>query len=276
VIKGILFQPYIHFTNQKNVLHTIRYRYKNFLLQKLATAQNKQIKQLFILNDTRGVGSMNRRMQSVFRFLADPVQPGKTFIDPIRLSNIRDKFQLQADKKVLLLFGGIDKRKNVPTIIDAIRLLPEETKKNVQLLIAGKFHPDIKKEYSDYITANKNDFAISQFDGFVPDEERDALFTMADTIVMVYRNFYSSSGIMGHAMKYGKKVIVSDQGLMKNLADEYQPAMTADPTNAKKISIALQSLLNQKNNLGDSIAENFLRTHSPSNFSKSLLQTVEE
>ena len=264
-VKGILFQPYNHFkASIKDLL-------KKYLIQKTVFSLHPAIDTCFILNDKESVARMNKKIKNIFCFLPDPIDDAVPVVDPVTAGKITAKYRIEKGRKVLLLFGTIDERKNLINIIDAMRLFPDEAKTKFSLIIAGKFKAEVRDRYTQYIDRYKDELNIVYYDAFVSDQERAVIFQHCDVVLMPYANFYSSSGVLGHATHYGKRVIVSSLGLLKNIVTEYGMGIAVDPLSAKSIHRATHELL-----FGNECPEydnrKFVAEHSPAIFSKTLLK----
>lgn len=265
-VKGILFQPYVHYKNSTDKKGLLR----NYISQKYATALNSSIKKFFILNDKSTVRKMNKSIKHCFAYLPDPIEGKPIRSDAAVYNAIIEKFSLQAKKHSLLVFGMIDERKNITTIVDALRLLPDEIKKTVHLLIIGRLDKAVKDKYQNYVQQHKHEVSITLNDQFVSNDEVEALFTHCHMVLMPYINFYSSSGILGHAIRHQKNVIASKQGLVGRLVAEKNLGITVDPLDPHEIKDAIDQLLHHPEKYQYSITEH-LQEHSPENFAKTIL-----
>jgi glycosyltransferase involved in cell wall biosynthesis len=271
-VRGILFQPYSHF---KAKAGGINYFFKTFLknlvTQKIVFSFNSTIDKCFILNDKVNVARMNRRTKNVFHFLPDPLDNAAPIADAVLTEKFAAKYKIGTGKKTLLLFGQIDERKNLINIIDSIRLFPGDIKSSLRLVIAGKFNANVRERYMQYIDKYKGEIDIVYHDTPVVGGEREFVFEHCDLVLMVYKNFYSSSGVLGHAIRHGKRVIVSSLGLLKMIVTENGCGIAVDPMDAKSINQAANQML-FGNELLDYDNRKFVAEHSPVNFSKTLLK----
>ncbi len=264
-VKGILFQPYSHFkATSKTFL-------KNYLIQKTVFSFHPAIEACFILNDKESVARMNKKIKNIFYYLPDPIDNAVPAVDVVTAGEIAAKYRIEKGRKVLLLFGTIDERKNLINIIDAMRLFPDEVKGELTLIIAGKFKAEVRDRYTQYIDRYKEELNIVYFDAFVSDQERTVIFQHCDVVLMPYVNFYSSSGVLGHATHHGKRVIVSALGLLKNIVAEHSMGIAVDPLSAKSIQQATHELLFGNEYPGYDNRQ-FVAEHHPDNFSKTLLK----
>lgn len=267
-VKGILFQPYLHFKENKGgFTFLLKKVYKNYLFQKYSVLLNSKIVKVFILNDRTTVGVMNKKIKNVFYNLPDPIERDVRNRDQNNYKNILDKYGVKTTNKNLLVFGSIDYRKNLINIIDSLRLLPPELKKNVHLIVAGKISI---ASYKQHIEKHKDEISIGYNDGFVNADEREPLFESCDLVLMPYRNFYSASSVLGHAISYNKNVVAPNKGLLGKTVKESKVGIVVDPLKPEEIKQAIIDLLSKPSEYnydGNALIEEY----SAINFSKSLL-----
>ena len=118
------------------------------------------------------------------------------------------------NSKVFIHIGALTERKGVLTILDAICLLPNEDKDKFTFIFAGKVHEEIKDIFYNKIEFAKEHAQIIVFDIFCEDEFFHDLCYTCDGILIPYKNTTQSSGIIGWAAKYQKKVIGPSEGLL--------------------------------------------------------------
>lgn len=271
-IKGILFQPYIHLKRSRVQLKYILNGFiKNFVIQRFAFLANNKLKKCFILNDTEGVEMLNNKIKDIFYFLPDPIEDNIPRVDAEIEKVIAAKFNLDKAKRLLLLFGQIDSRKNLINVIDALGLFSKEKRSSICLIVAGKFNDKVRKVYIDHIDKARLKLEIIYNDDFVSEEEREVLFAMCDVVLMPYINYFSSSGVMGHAIRHTKRVIVSSTGLLKKLVSANSFGLCVDPYNVKGINNALNELLFGQISI-EYNNKKFLKQHKPWEFGHIILK----
>lgn len=140
---------------------------------------------------------------------------GARIVEPI--PGAKEKLNLPADKKVLLLVGYFRPSKNFELIID---IFPEIRRRyrDVILVIAGKTRG---REYLDYrnsllerIRNSPERDAIYFIRGQLPQETFDTVVSAADVVALPYK-ISSQSGILAHALAFGRPVVVSDTPAME-------------------------------------------------------------
>ncbi len=271
IVKGILFQPYIHFKEiNLGISFLIKNVFKNYLFQKYSVSMNSNINKLFILNDKNGVGIMNKQIKNIFYNLPDPIANDISSINAETSRSIREKYAINADSKNLLVFGMIDDRKNIINIIDSLKLLRTESKKNVHLIIAGKLAENVREKYLEHIERHKNEISIVYNDEFINAEEREPLFQSCDLVLMPYVNFYSASSVLGHSIMHNKNVVASKQGIIGRIVTDCKIGIAVDPTDPAEIKEAINELLTNKSKF-EYDGKMLIDEYSPINFSKNIL-----
>lgn len=272
-VRGILFAPYIHFKERKGSFwFFVRHVCTSYFFQKISVSFNPNIRKLLILNEKTYLPLLNKQLKNVFQFLPDPIDDSLIKTDSDTEQRTHIKYGIGAGKKNLLLFGSIDERKNLINIINALLILPASLKQRIHFVIAGKFNGDVKEKYLTHINKHKHQISIAYSDEFINDEEREVLFENCDFVLMPYIKYYGSSGILGHAIKHNKRVIVSNKGLVSRMVTEYNLGKTVDPENINEIKDAIQELL-LDDHQSSYDSRKFIEEYSPFNFSKTLLMS---
>lgn len=138
---------------------------------------------------------------------------------------------------VIMSFGLIRKYKGVPYLIRAFEQLPPEILEKSRLLIVGEIWED-RRELFDQIKASPSSDRITLVDEYVPDEKVNMYFSAADVVVLPYLRA-SQSGIAHIAMSFGKPVVVSEVGGLKESMANYEGTFFVPPGDVNSISEAI-------------------------------------
>jgi glycosyltransferase involved in cell wall biosynthesis len=262
-IKGIFFEPHIQQPIESVGIIFKRVRKRIQLHWMLL---NKNVKKIFILNDHRSVGLLNSKLCICNRFfyLPDPVYT--------RIFEKKDTFNnynIDRSKKILLCVGGIQRRKNILTIINSLQLLNKESKHNIVLLILG-YCKDKSLLKDIEIARNKfTDIPIILENKFIDENEFESAIMDSTIVFTLYSNFYSSSGILGHAAKHKKYIITTENGVLGRLTREYNLGKTLNPHDLSAISNAISEGI-VREEAGYSNVE-FLERHTTQEFCEVIL-----
>ena len=261
---GILFRPHHRITNSdpkffSRIVTSIK-RTKKVVAEKLLVL-TKKVENIYILNDEEGVELLNKfHKTKQFKYLQDPI-----FSYPSSLQDAK-----RTDSYKFLIFGAINERKNITAIIKAYdsTSFPIET----ELLIVGS----IDDVYLNYLNSLIKEMPtlgsykkILLKSGFVTNEEMDNYFHQTNVCLLIYKDFYGSSGLLGRAALHKKKVIGPNVGLLKQLIEKNKLGTTCDPDNVLSISEALLEITNK--DFDENHFESFYKNYSPNTFIKTLL-----
>lgn len=141
------------------------------------------------------------------------------------------------DDFVILSFGLIRKYKGTPYLIRAFEQLPSKILEKSRLLIVGEIWED-RKELLDQIKASPYHDKITLVDEYVPDEKVNLYFSAADVVVLPYLRA-SQSGIAHIAMSFGKPVVVSEVGGLKESMANYEGTFFVPPADVDSIKEAI-------------------------------------
>ncbi len=137
------------------------------------------------------------------------------------------------EEYVILTFGLIRKYKGIPYLIQAFEQLPEDMARKSRLLIVGEIWEG-REELLNLIGASRYQEKITLINEYVPDNIVPVYFSAADVVVLPYTRA-SQSGIAHIAMSFGKPVIVSEVGGLKESMGSYAGAFFVPPGNAGEI-----------------------------------------
>ena len=228
-IDGIIYKVFLY---EKN--NIIRKMFNN-LIYKSFTLFNC-FRCIYLLNDTNGVHLLNKKYKTnKYCYLPDPVPN----IDVKLLKNIRKEYNIPEWKKVFLLFGALEKRKNTINILKALNLMSNSELKNIAIIFAGRLLPEIESEFKLYVNKLKDKLQIVIIDGFIPYELLNNLCYSSDCILTIYTNTAQSSGTIGYAGFLGKPVIAPSYGLLGDLIKEYSLGYTLDIITPETIKSAM-------------------------------------
>ena len=265
-ISGIWFRPYSRIEPEGSDLKS-RLNYMRVILQKKLALQwalrNRRLNKVFILNDKEIPTWLNKKTKKRFFMLPDPyfdypLQPG---------FKLRDYYSIPGKNLILLQFGYMDERKNNENIIAALNRLEALDAGDITLLIIGKF----KEGYENYLKSLANGrYQLITRNEFISNEEMESTFSQSDLILRMNVGFFASSGIIGIAARHNKPLLVSDNGLVAHLTEEYKLGVKTDPLNQAKIA---REILNFKNHPERRTIDGkaYRDTHTLADFAETLL-----
>jgi glycosyltransferase involved in cell wall biosynthesis len=242
---GIYFRPTFHYQMFANYQPTRKDKLQQWR-ERLTWARilnHPQLETVFCLDPFAVTALAAQHSHKKVVHLADPVQPYPA--KAADLVALKTQLGITAERQVFLLFGGVDGRKGIYQLLEAIELLPLEVCKQFCLLLVGQPHPtDSVNIHQKIVTLceTKSLQAIEHYE-FIPEAIVPAYFQLADAILAPYQRHVGMSGILLLAAAAGKPVLSSDYGLMGELARRYQLGLVVDSTKPTEIAKALTTLL---------------------------------
>ncbi|WP_259015896.1 glycosyltransferase [Emticicia fluvialis] len=273
-IHGIMFNPYPRLVPVDNSLKA-RQKTKVTKARKLFTTwwmlRNKQLKKVFIFNDYETIKTMNETLGTqAFTYLPDPV-----YDYPMRQGLvIREQFNIEPHRKILLAFGMIDQKKNVVNLVRGLQDLTADEAANACLLIVGKVSQVYETPLAEAIAEARKlrpELKIVMESRFVDDDEMESFINQSDIVSLAYVNFYSSSGVIGLACRHNKPIIATRFGVVGNITAEYELGVAVDGHKPEEIKEAFRFFLHQSKPKYPARAAEFVARHTPEAFIKALL-----
>jgi len=145
-----------------------------------------------------------------------------------------------------MAFGKFGTYKKIEILIEAVELIRQRSKQDLEIVIAGTDSPNTP----GYLQAMKEKYGhVSQlrFTGYVAEEDVPQVFGDSAVVVFPYTSTTGSSGVLHQAGSYGKAVVLPDLGDLSILVKEegYLGAFF-DPKSADSLADAIQGVLNDE------------------------------
>lgn len=152
--------------------------------------------------------------------------------DEDEINQLRKELDLQ--KPYILSVGSLDPRKNIGRLIKAWNLLPEKTRKEMVLVIAGesarKFAFKLNVDYDESV----------KFIGYIKDKKLPVLYSGAE--IFMYPSLFEGFGLpVLEAMACGTAVITSNTTALQEIAG---PAKVVNPESIDEIRDEMLNLIN--------------------------------
>jgi len=137
----------------------------------------------------------------------------------------------------ILTFGLIRKYKGIPYLIQAFERLPEDIVQKSRLLIVGEIWDD-REELLEQIETSPYAENITLVNKYIPDDMVSIYFSSANVVVLPYLRA-SQSGIAHIAMTFGKPIVVSKVGGLKESMADYRGTFFVPPRDVEAIKNAI-------------------------------------
>ncbi|KYC41559.1 glycosyl transferase family 1 [Scytonema hofmannii PCC 7110] len=243
---AIYFRPTFHYDDFEHYKPTWKDRlqqsYEKFLLS--LVLRHRQLKTLLCLDPfvLKHLNQFNTAANMVY--LPDPVEiyNNTSTMPPEKL---RHSLGVEADRKVLLLFGGLNQRKGLHQLLEAVSLLPSNVCQKLCLLLVGPIDSGIESQVRAKIAHLSQSLPVQIItcNQFVVDRDIQTYFQLADVILAPYQRHVGMSAILVRAAAAQKPVLSSDYGLMGEITRRHQLGLTVDSTVPNEIARGLTEFL---------------------------------
>lgn len=244
-LSGILYQLIPYEWNRMSIVSKIK-----CAIEVASYAKSRCVKAPMTLNDSSCACYYNHRFHTdKFIPIVDPVMPLA-----YKPQNVRSDLQLNDNDKMLLHFGGMTHRKGTILILEAAKNMTEEQLKDKVFVFAGKVGNDIRDKFYKLIEQLKGKVRIKVYDEFCTFERLADLCHSCDCIVVPYRNYSYSSGVIGYSAQFQKTVIGPSQGILGKLIRRNKLGLTITRFNAEslaKLLIQNESYIERKNDYAE-------------------------
>jgi glycosyltransferase involved in cell wall biosynthesis len=156
----------------------------------------------------------------------------------------REWFSLIENKKTLLYFGYIIRRKGLEYLIDAFQQICAEHTDHVLVLAGGEL--DYQRDYAQQLRDEVVRRGLSDrivFTSFISGAEIESLFARCEFVVLPYTYSISSSLPLSLAMQYGKPVIATRLGTLAEEVEENVDGLLVTPRDVSSLAQAMRQLM---------------------------------
>jgi len=279
-IRGILFFPYPRIeaqtTSLKDRFASLAERARKWL-QTVWMLRNPNVSCLYILNDEEAARTMSRRHpQALFLPLLDPV-PTFPEADTIKSDALRTVLSASppSPRVRMTLFGSLRRNKGVFVLLDALEDLQASIAAGLDILFVGSVQDTIKDEFMRRVRAvrdNQPQIHLHLVDEYVDASDLRYVIEESDVILAPYIRTEGSSGVIGHAARYGTPVIGSGTGLIGHLIEANALGWTIDPVHAETLAARITEAVEQGHvPIEDARAQQYVEQRTPDAFSRLLL-----
>jgi glycogen(starch) synthase len=159
--------------------------------------------------------------------------------DGVDLTHFRNRYALPGEK-IIFYVGRVVYEKGVHILVEAVpRVLEAYPHAKFIIVGTGDMLAQLQRRAWELGVAHK-----VLFTGFIPDEERDRLFKMADCAV--FPSLYEPFGIVAlEAMAAGTPVVVSEVGGLKEVVQHAETGITVYPNDVRSLTWGILHTLEQ-------------------------------
>lgn len=172
------------------------------------------------------------------------------------------------ESNTILFIGLIRKYKGLDILLESLKYLDDKLELNVT--IAGK--PDMDLSGVFRLSEEINNIEITWITEWLSEEKMENLFHSNFIVVLPYKDI-DTSGMIHLAMSYGKIVIATNIGGIKDIINNNVTGLLFEKNNIKQLSeLICEVVMNKKKyqKIGDNAAKEMDNKHSVCNIGKDL------
>lgn len=250
-VSGIYFRPTFHYSSFADYKPTrkekIQQRWEQLLLTRVL--HHIKFRNLFSLDPFAGKFINNLPQWSQVIHLPDPVRIEATSNSELvtKVEHCKTSLGVEPSRKVFLLFGALTGRKGVYQVLDAVPHLSSDLCQTLSLVLVGGADPQNREQIETKARqiCQSQPIQIIRHYEFVPEQDVQTYFHLADLVLAPYQRHVGMSGILILAAAAQKPVLSSNYGLMGELVRRYQLGLTVDSTIPTELAKGLAYLLSQ-------------------------------
>ena len=258
-VSGIYFRPSFHYPGEPR---STRIR-KRLLLR--AAMSNPRLHRLLSLDPYAAETLGDPRVV----WLPDGVDTSAFGESP---TQIRARWGVEPDRRVLLFFGVVSARKGIHEVLAALPLVQAP----VTLVIAGRVPREERLPIEEAVARARTEspVPIVQDDRYVRDEEIQDLFGASDAALVAYRRHVGSSNVLIRAAAAGVPVVGPSYGLMARHIGVHHLGLSVDPSSAPALASAVDRVLSGDSGFDAGAAQAFSEANSVRAFTDRVFREV--
>ncbi|WP_324746160.1 glycosyltransferase [Pseudomonas veronii] len=262
---GICMRPSFH--HQKYGVITPKPKFakiKKILFTKVLSIQT--LNKVFTIDEIldRYISDHHPLLKKSIEYIADPAE----FVGTHTYQSARAKLEIPESATVILVYGAIDERKGIRSLVSALNSTNHSSE--IHLLLVGKQSEEIRhflKSKASKLFA-RNCYHVQ--DRFVTNEYQQMAFAASDIVWLGYRNHFTMSGVLVLAAISGKPIIGTEQGLIGWYIKEKKLGFCIDTENPVEINEAIKSLSIKTQSNHTTFKSEYFNSHNWENFLRHL------
>ena len=234
---GICMRPSFHYQVSGVIAPKPKLsKVKEFLFKRCLSLPS--LKKLFTIDELleKHVSNTTNKAKGKIQYIPDPAE----LLGNHTPKTARAKLGLSEDTKIILVYGALNERKGIQSLIETLNV--SSKLENVHLLLVGKQSEGIKKYVQSCALELTRKKRIHTLDRFVDSEEQQLSFMASDIVWLGYQEHYTMSGVLVLAAISGKPIIGTRLGLIGWYINEKKIGLSIDTQDKVQIQSAIQQI----------------------------------
>ena len=275
-VAGIFFRPVFHYEAWGHGPANSREKFQEWRKRQLIrlVVRRRSLQTLFCL-DPFVIPTLNRWAgRNVATYLPDPVEVYPTTAADAAV--LQQQLGIEPMRRVLLVFGQLDERKGLFTLIEALKRLSSAQQSNWCLLLVGPVDDGIAPALNSSLNTltTQTTVQLVRHHSFVNEKDIQPYFMASDLIATLYQRHIGMSAVLVRAAAAGKPVLSSNYGLIGQLVRTWNLGQAVDAENPVIVADALATF-GQSNWPADTTAmKQFAEQNQASQYAKVIFDTL--
>ena len=275
-VSGIFFRPVFHYKSWGHVPTNSREKLQEWRKRQLIrlVIRRRALKTLFCL-DPFVVPTLNQWAgRDVAAHLPDPVEVYPT--TAAEATTLRQELGIEPTRRVMLVFGQLDERKGLFTLIEALHRQTPDQQATWCLLLAGPVHEGIAPtlDANLAILSAKTAVQVVRHHSFVSEADIQPYFTLSDLIITLYQRHIGMSAVLVRAAAAGRPVLSSDYGLMGQLVKTKRLGQAVDAENPVAVADAISLFGQEAWPVDQDAVQSFAKQNQASQYARVIFDTL--
>lgn len=265
-VSGIYFRPDFHYGRPPGLKARLNSLRKQWILH--GVLRRGVLTNLFCLDHSAVAALQRLSPPTTVVPLPDPVE--RYDLAPAETDALRRTLGVEPGRRVFLLFGYLDTRKGIETLLEALPLVPPALRSGICLLLVGAIKPDYRAQIDARIAGVSDDVQVIRVFDEVKGRRIQAYFELCDYVLALYQRHIGMASVVVRAAVSGKPLLASDYGYLGHLVRSEQIGLVADSTSPPAVAHLLGQVLSQ----GLSYSADNLKRLADANSDESFARTI--
>ena len=244
-VGGILFRPSVHYREIGPYGPSRRERLRDWrkgVLYRLMLRNSALQSVLSLDPHFAAYAAHHYRLGHKVASLSDPAHP---LVDPSPADRSLAALPPR-DRLLFTLFGYLDERKGVLTLLDALGRLPPSIVRRVAVMLAGRIDGAVQAQIAarrERLRRSCPELWLHVEDRRLTAGELSALVRRSDVVLAPYQRFVGSSGVMLWAAQAGRPLLTQDVGLVGRLVRDHGLGLSIDMSNPMTLAASIEQMV---------------------------------
>ena len=275
-VAGIFFRPVFHYKDWGHRPASNQEKLREWRKRQIIrlVVRRRSLQALFCL-DPFVVTTLNQWAgRNMAAYLPDPVEVYPT--TDADASVLRNRLGIEPTRRVMLVFGQLDERKGLFTLIEALKRLTSARQASWCLLLVGPVDGGIAPalDVNLGVLMARTNVQVVRHHSFIPEPDIQPFFALSDLIVTLYQRHIGMSAVLVRAAAAGRPALSSDYGLMGQLVKTKQLGQAVNAESPVAVAEALATFGQENGPVDASEMQSFAEQNQANEYARVIFDTL--